>query len=156
MTVAPIIIPELQALKRRVGDEIFISDWEEIDQERVNMFAKATGDHQWIHVDVDRATKESAFGGTIAHGFLILSLCAKFSAESVKVEGISSAVNYGLNKVRFLSPVKVGSRIRGRGLVAGFEPVQGGAQVTWALTVEIEGQERPACIAETIGRYFEV
>lgn len=151
----PIVFRDIHALASRVGEEIYVSDWEIIDQKRVDMFAEATGDQQWIHVDVDRAAEASPFGGTIAHGFLILSLCAKFTADSVKVENISSAVNYGLNKVRFLSPVRVGCRVRGRGTLAAFEPVKGGTQINWALSVEIEGQDKPACVAETIGRYFE-
>ena len=114
--------------KARQGQEIGVSDWMTIDQERVSAFAQVTGDHQWIHVDVERATRESPFGGTIAHGYLTLSLLAKFAQECIAVEGIKLAVNYGLNRVRFASPVKVGSRVRAR-FVLGYVVVYVGARL---------------------------
>lgn len=152
--IANASFPSIAAMEHEVGKEIFVSDWIVVEQQAVDLFAKATGDFQWIHVDIDRAKRESPFGGPIAHGFLILSLVAKFVGDSVKVEGVRSAVNYGLNKVRFVSPVRVGTRIRGRGTLSGYEPIAGGAQIFWQLTVEVDGQDKPACVAETIGRYF--
>lgn len=141
-------------LRPFVGREVYVSEWLTMTQERINLFAEATGDFQWIHVDVERAKRESPFGATIAHGFLTLSLLAKFSTESVLIRRKKSAVNYGLNKVRFISPVTVGARIRGHGVLAALEPITGGAQLTWDGTVEIEGSDRPACVAQSIARYF--
>ena len=140
--------------KSRVGQEIGISDWLPIDQERVNAFAEVTGDRQWIHVDVERATRESPFGGPIAHGYLTLSLLAKFAGECIAVDGIKLAVNYGLNRVRFASPVKVGSRVRARFVLAAVEDITGGAQMIWQATIEIEGSEKPACAAEMVTRWY--
>ncbi len=140
--------------KSRVGQEIGISDWLPIDQERVNAFAEVTGDRQWIHVDVERATRESPFGGPIAHGYLTLSLLAKFAGECIAVDGIKLAVNYGLNRVRFASPVKVGSRVRARFVLAAVEDIAGGAQMIWQATIEIEGSEKPACAAEMVTRWY--
>ena len=137
-----------------VGQEIAVSDWVTITQERINQFAEATGDHQWIHVDVERA-KNSPFKSTIAHGFLTLSLIPCFSEPSIKVKSIRMGVNYGLNKVRFTNPVKVNSRVRGRFVLKAFDPIEGGAQVTMNVTVEIEGQDKPACVAESISRRYE-
>jgi acyl dehydratase len=145
---------EIDDLKPYVGKEVFVSDWLEVTQERIDQFAEATGDFQWIHVDVERAKRESPFGGTVAHGFLTLSLLAKFSTESVYIARKSSAVNLGLNKVRFINPVRAEARIRGRGTLAGFDPIEGGAQLLWSSVVEIEGEERPACVAEPLARYF--
>ena len=140
--------------RSRLGQEIGISDWMLIDQERVNAFAEVTGDRQWIHVDADRARRESPFGAPIAHGYLTLSLLAKFAGECIAVEGIKLAVNYGLNRVRFSSPVKVGSRVRARFVLAGVDNIAGGAQMLWQATVEIEGAEKPACIAEMVTRWY--
>jgi acyl dehydratase len=125
-----------------------------IDQARVNGFAEVTGDHQWIHVDVERAKRESPFGGPIAHGYLTVSLLAKFAGECIAVDGIKLAVNYGLNRVRFASPVKVGSRVRARFVLAAVDDIAGGAQMTWQATVEIDGGEKPACIAEMLTRWY--
>ena len=140
--------------KARLGQEIGVSDWLLIDQERVNAFARVTGDEQWIHVDVERAQRESPFGGPIAHGYLTLSLLAKFAQECIAVEGSKLAVNYGLNRVRFASPVKVGSRVRASFVLAELEEIPGGAQIVWKATIAIEGGEKPACVAEMVTRWY--
>ena len=140
--------------KSRIGQEIGLSDWMLIDQPRVDAFAEVTGDHQWIHVDVERAKRESPFGGPIAHGYLTVSLLAKFAGECIAVDGIKLAVNYGLNRVRFAAPVKVGSRVRARFVLAAVEDIAGGAQMLWQATVEIEGSEKPACVAEMVTRWY--
>ena len=137
-----------------VGREVYVSDWLEITQDRVNKFAEATGDFQWIHVDVERAKHESPYGGTIAHGYLTLSLIAKFAMENVLVRDRKSGVNYGLNKARFMGPVKVRSRIRGRGKLAGLDDIEGGYQTTWITTVEVEGVDKPVCVVESVGRMY--
>lgn len=140
--------------KARVGQEIGVSDWMLIDQERVNAFAQVTGDQQWIHVDAERAKRESPFGGPIAHGYLTLSLLAKFAQECIAIDGIKLAVNYGLNRVRFAAPVKVGSRVRARFAVGAAEDIAGGAQLVWQAVIEIEGSEKPACVAEMVTRWY--
>jgi acyl dehydratase len=140
--------------KARVGQEIGVSEWMLIDQQRVNAFAEVTGDQQWIHVDVERAKRESPFGGPIAHGYLTVSLLAKFAQECIAVDGIKLAVNYGLNRVRFAAPVKVGSRVRARFVLASVEDIAGGAQMVWQATIEIEGGEKPACVAEMVTRWY--
>ena len=129
------------------------SSWLSITQDRVNTFADATDDHQWIHVDPERAAA-GPFGGTIAHGYLTLSLLIPLWNELLTVEGVSMAVNYGLNKVRFPAPVPVGSRIRAHAVVASVAEVKGGAEVVVDLTVEIEGQDKPACAAQAVYRFF--
>jgi acyl dehydratase len=141
-------------LKDMVGQEIGVSDWTRIEQHRIDTFAEATGDHQWIHVDPDRA-KGGPFGSTIAHGFLTLSLIPALAWEVYTVEGARLSVNYGLNKLRFITPVKVGSRVRARLAVASVEDVPGDAlQVATTVTVELEGAEKPAAVAETLTRVF--
>jgi acyl dehydratase len=136
-----------------VGKHLGTSDWLEITQERVNLFADATGDHQWIHVDPERA-KDGPFGGTIAHGYLTLSLVNLFLPQIVEVQGISMGVNYGSDKLRFPAPVPVGSRIRGSAELVAADEVKGGAvQAVIRVTVEVEGSERPACVVDTISRY---
>ena len=147
-------IASLEDMRNRIGQELAVSDWLEITQERINQFAEATGDHQWIHVDVARAARESPFGGTIAHGYLTLSLLAKFSQESIAIGNVKMGVNYGLNRVRFTSPVRAGKRVRGRFKLAAYDEIPGGAQLTWNVTIEIEGSEKPACIAESISRWY--
>jgi acyl dehydratase len=145
-------IVELQSL---AGQEVSVSDWLQITQERIDRFADATDDHQWIHVDTDRASRESPFGGTIAHGFLTLSLIPNFGWNAIHMlQQFRMTINYGCNKVRFISPVKCGARIRGRHLLLDVSPVEGGWQTRWQVTIEIEGQQKPACVAETIGRYY--
>lgn len=141
-------------LKGSVGKQLGVSEWLEIDQARIDKFADATGDHQWIHVDPERA-KEGAFGSTIAHGYLTLSLVNKFLPEIIDVRGISMGVNYGSDRLRFPAPVPVNSRVRGSAELIKVEDVKGGAvQSTVRVTVEIEGGERPACVIDTISRYM--
>ncbi len=135
-------------LETLVGKEVGASDWVEIDQQRVNTFADATGDHQWIHVDVEKA--KAAMGGTIAHGYLTLSLIPYLGAQIMSIQGVSRGINYGSNKVRFTNMVPVGSKVRARQKVLGVEARGGGKQITNEVTIEIEGKDRPACIAETI------
>ncbi|MEO8811679.1 MAG: MaoC family dehydratase [Caulobacteraceae bacterium] len=139
---------ELKDLGGLVGEEVGVSDWVEISQERVNQFAEATGDHQWIHVDVARATRE--IGGPIAHGYLTLSLIPFLSTGLMPVSGVSRGINYGSDKVRFTNMVRVGKRVRLRQKLIGVEPKAGGTQIRNQCTIEIEGEERPACVAETI------
>jgi acyl dehydratase len=148
-------IKGIAGLRERVGQHLGHSDWLEITQERVNTFADATGDHQWIHVDPERA-KDGPFGGTIAHGYLTLSLGPVLMPTILTVSGIKMGVNYGADKVRFLSPVKVGSRIRLGAELTNVEELPGnGAQVYMTFTFEIEGSEKPAAVAEIIFRYYE-
>ena len=135
-------------LESIVGTEVGVSDWHVIDQDRVNLFADATGDHQWIHVDVEKATK--AMGGPIAHGFLTLSLLPMLGAEVLRVTGVSRGINYGSNKLRFTKMVPVGSKVRLRQKCLSVEPKAGGKQMINESTVEIEGQDRPALVAESI------
>lgn len=141
-----------EMLAAKPGDALGVSDWLEITQQRINLFADATGDHQWIHVDPVRA-KDGPFGACIAHGYLTLSLVSIFLPQLIDVSAAKMGVNYGVDKVRFPSAVKVGKRIRGVGEVSKVEPVDGGAQIWIKVTVEIEGESRPACIAETISRF---
>src|SRR5579875_3288041 len=142
----------IQDLPSLVGQETGVSDWLEISQDRVNQFADATGDHQWIHDDVERATRE--IGGPIAHGYLTLSLIPFLSAGLMPVSGVTRGINYGSNKVRFTNMVKVGKKVRLRQKLVNAEPKSGGIQLTNECTIEIEGEERPACVAETISLIF--
>lgn len=135
------------------GTELGPTDWLLIDQERVNGFADVTGDHQWIHVDPERS-KDGPFGGTIAHGYLTMSLVNFFLPDLIEVRGFSHAVNIGADRLRFLNPVKVGSRIRGRGEIVSVEDKKGAVQSTVRVSVEIEGEETPACVIDTISRYY--
>jgi acyl dehydratase len=144
-------IAELPALK---GTEVGTSEWVEVTQEQVNLFAEATGDHQWIHIDVERAKKESPFGGPIAHGYLTLSLLIPMWSEVLVVSDATMAVNYGLNKVRFPSPVPVGSRLRLTATLQDVEEVAGGLQVTASAVIEAEGAAKPVCIAEPVFRFY--
>ena len=139
---------EMSDLPKLVGQEVGVSDWLEIDQDRVNKFADATGDHQWIHVDVERATRE--IGGPIAHGYLTLSLIPFLSAGMLPVKGVTRGINYGSDKVRFTNMVRVGKRVRLRQKLLGVEPKAGGLQIKNECTIEIEGEARPACVAETM------
>jgi acyl dehydratase len=139
---------EMSDLPKLVGQEVGVSDWLEIDQDRVNKFADATGDHQWIHVDVERATRE--IGGPIAHGYLTLSLIPYLSAGMLPVKGVTRGINYGSDKVRFTNMVRVGKRVRLRQKLMGVEPKAGGLQIKNECTIEIEGEARPACVAETM------
>lgn len=140
-------------LMGKEGLKIGPSEWMEITQERVNTFADATGDYQWIHVDEERA-KSGPFGTTIAHGYLTLSLAAKLMPEIIEIENMSMGINYGTEKTRFINPVKVGSRVRGHGELVDIKEVPGGYQSTMRVTIEIEGEEKPACVVDTISRYF--
>ncbi|HUO94329.1 MAG TPA: MaoC family dehydratase [Rhizomicrobium sp.] len=143
-----------EELPKLAGQEMGTSDWVTIDQDRINKFADATGDHQWIHVDVERAKKEMPGGKTIAHGYLTLSLIPMLGAEILRITGVSRGINYGSNKIRFTNMVPVGSRVRARQKLLSAEPKAGGLQLTNEVTIEIEGQERPACIAETISLVY--
>jgi len=151
---ADAVFAELRAL---VGQEVHVSDWLEIDQERIDLFADATGDHQWIHVDPERASRESPFGAPVAHGFLTLSLLPMLTSPeggAPRYPGVKLSVNYGLNRVRFPSPVRVGSRVRARSTLQSVEEVKGGLQIVRIVTVDIEGQQKPACVAEAVGRLY--
>ena len=136
-----------------VGQQLGPTDWLDMAQERINLFADATGDHQWIHVDPERA-KDGPFGATIDHGYLTLSLANLFLPQLIEVQNVSMGVNYGCDRVRFPAPVPVGARIRGSGEVVSAEEVKGGIQVIVRITVEIEDSERPACVVDTISRFF--
>ncbi|MEU6219726.1 MaoC family dehydratase [Streptomyces sp. NPDC047022] len=140
-------------LKAAVGEQLGYTDWLEIDQKRIDLFAEATGDHQWIHVDPEKAAA-GPFKKTIAHGYLTLSLLPLFGPQLMRVEGVKMGVNYGTNKVRFPSPVPVGSRLRATAKVTGVEDVQGGVQVSVAFTVERDGGDKPVCVAESVARYY--
>ncbi len=140
-------------LKSALGSHLGYSDWLEITQERIDRFAEATGDHQWIHVDPERAA-QGPFGATIAHGYLTQSLVNLFLPQIVEVRGVSMGVNYGADRLRFPAPVRVGSRIRGGAELVAVEEVKGGVQATIRVTVEIENGDRPACVIDTISRYY--
>lgn len=141
-------------LKAKVGEHLGYSSYHEVTQEQVNLFADATGDHQWIHVDPERA-KTGPFGGPIAHGYLTLSLAPSLIPEIVQVHGFSMGVNYGCEKVRFPSPVPVGSNLRAGAELVGVDDVAGGVQVSMKLTFEVEGASKPSCVAEVVYRYYE-
>ena len=144
----------LADLRVLVGQEVAISDWITVTQEQVNLFAQATGDHQWIHVDVQRATA-GPFGAPLAHGFLTLSLLPRFIESAMEVRNTRMGVNYGLNRVRFTAPVPVGSRLRGRMTLLACDPIDNdGMQMTWQVTVEREGSDKPACVAESLTRRY--
>jgi acyl dehydratase len=150
----PRVVEGADELRALVGQFLGYSDWIEIDQERVNRFAEATGDHQWIHVDPDRAARESPFGGTIAHGYLTLSLGPALLPTVVQITGFDLGVNYGSNRVRFTSPVRVGSRLRLGVTLASVEDIPNGVQTCRQLQFETEGSDRPACVAEVVGRRY--
>ncbi|MFM2051842.1 MAG: hypothetical protein RL682_2333 [Pseudomonadota bacterium] len=144
----------LAELAAQAGQEVAVSDWVQITQDRINQFADATGDHQWIHVDVERA-KTGPFGAPIAHGFLTLSLIPGFFDASLVVTQVRMGVNYGLNKVRFVSPVPVNSRLRARIVLLKAEPIDNnGLQTTWTVTIEREGVDKPVCVAESLARMY--
>ena len=147
------VFSQASELLDAVGQHLGYSDWLEIDQQRIDMFADATGDHQWIHVDPERA-KEGPFGCTIAHGYLTLSLANWFLPRLLEVRNISMGVNYGCEKVRFPAAVPVGSRLRGGAEVISAEAVKGAVQVVVRMTIEIEGSDRPACVIDTISRFY--
>jgi acyl dehydratase len=147
-------VPEVSALSDRIGEEIAVSNWLEVTQSRIQQFADATGDHQWIHLDVERAARESPYKTTIAHGFLTLSLVSALLRDAIRVGGLRLAVNCGLNRVRFTSPVPAGSRVRARISPASVSDLDGSIQVIWNVTIEREGGEKPCCVLEWIVRYY--
>ena len=148
----------LSELRAQLGQEVHVSDWVEVDQARIDAFAAATGDRQWIHTDPERAARESPWKATVAHGFLTLSLLPVLrgvgDGGEARYPGVRRIVNYGLNRVRFTNAVVAGSRVRGRAKVVAVEPFKGGLQVTEEITIEIDGHSRPACVAETIARLY--
>ena len=144
----------LEDVSSRVGEEVFVTDWVRITQERIDQFAQATGDFQWIHVDAQRAVKSSPFGSTIAHGFLTLSLLGKFYEDHLSLPFCEMGINYGLNKVRFTQPVRVNSQVRGRFVLAKLENISGGIQLTFTVLIEIDGLAKPACVAESVVRQY--
>jgi acyl dehydratase len=148
------IIQSAAALKALAGQEVGVSDWIEVDQRRVDLFAEATGDHQWIHTDPERAARESPFGGVIAHGYGTLSLTPALIDQVMPVEKLTMGVNYGLNKVRFPAPVPVGKRVRLRVFMKNTREIRGAILTVMELTIEVEGQDKPACVAETLGLYY--
>ena len=143
----------IDEVKAHEGQEVGVSDWHEVTQEEINAFADATGDHNWIHVDPERA-KDTPFGGTIAHGYYTLSLAPRFSYSMFKVDGVAFGLNYGLNRVRFPAPLPVGSRVRMRMKLAKVEDIPGGAQITSELTFETDAGEKPVCVAESLSRVY--
>ncbi len=136
------------------GREVAVSDWLTITQARIDKFAEAAGDHQWIHVDTERAAAESPYGGTIAHGFLTLSVLSQLLVETIGFDGRRMGVNYGVNRLRFPAPVRAGTRVRARFVLAKVEPLEGGAQTTWNVKVEREGEEKPALVTEWLIRHY--
>jgi acyl dehydratase len=147
-------IHDVRLLRDRLGEEVAVGDWFEISQARVDQFAEATGDAQWIHVDAARAAAESPFRTTIAHGFLTLSLLSTLIRDAMTFHGLRMAINYGMNRMRFIAPVPVGSRIRARFTPTSVEDTSGSVQVTWHVTIEREHSDKPCCVAEWIVRYY--
>jgi acyl dehydratase len=147
------VFEHLSELEPLLGQEVAVSDWIVVDQARIKQFAEATGDHQWIHVDIERA-KAGPFRSTIAHGFLTLSLLPEMAASAFTISDSRMGVNYGLNKVRFPAPVPSGSRLRGRFKLLAYEALQRGAQLTFEVTMEREGSDKPVCVAESIARRY--
>jgi acyl dehydratase len=147
-------IASLASLKELVGQDVATSDWVDISQQRVNQFAEATGDRQWIHIDVERSRQESPYGGTIAHGFLTLSLLPMLLESSIHIADAGIAINYGVNKVRFPAPVRTGSRVRAHMKLLAVEEWPDCTQIVWQVTMECEGGDKPACVAESIVRLY--
>jgi acyl dehydratase len=152
--VAATRIENIDELRGRVGQEVAASDWFEVTQERINLFAEATEDRQWIHTEPERARRESPFKTTIAHGFLTLSLLSELMNRAIEVGGLRMGINYGLSRVRFVRPVPSGSRIRARFALSEVEEISGGLQAAWSVTVEREGSDKPCCMAEWLVRYY--
>lgn len=149
------IFDSIDALRAQSGKEVGVSEWFTVTQEMINQFADATHDHQWIHIDRERAKAESPFGTTIAHGFLTMSLLVKLVGEAVQITAPSKlSVNYGFNRLRFVSPVPSDSRIRARVVLVSVKDVDGGVEICWNVTVEVEGREKPALVAEWLGRRY--
>ncbi len=145
--------PQLTAMQALVGQHLATSPWVLVDQQRINLFAEATGDHQWIHVDVERA-KAGPYGAPIAHGFLTLSLLPELTATAMVIDDVKMSINYGLNRVRFTGPVPAGSRVRAVIKLKGYDVIDGGAQMTTEVTIEREGADKPVCVAEAVSRRF--
>jgi acyl dehydratase len=143
----------LEELRKAEGDVLGTSDWHQVTQDEVDTFADVTGDHQWIHVDVERA-RQTPFGGTIAHGYFTLSLTPRFAEQIMRLDGFAFALNYGLNKVRFPAPLPVGQRVRMTSRLAKLDDIPGGAQITFENTFEVEGGEKPVCVAESVARVY--
>jgi acyl dehydratase len=152
--MAAVELDSVDELRRLAGSEVAVSDWLEVSQERIDRFAAATGDHQWIHVDRERARRESPYGATVAHGFLTLSLLAPLFTETIEMRDARLGVNYGFDRVRFTGPVPAGARIRARFALRRVEEIEGGLQLAWQVTVEREGAAKPVCIAEWITRRY--
>ena len=152
--MAKITIESLDQLKAFAGNEVGVTDWLVISQDRIDKFAEATGDHQWIHIDRERAQRESPYGTTIAHGFLTLSLVSYFIKEALQLNGLRMAVNYGLNRVRFPSAVLADSNIRARITLQSLKDVSDAVEATWLVTIESEGSSKPNCVAEWLTRYY--
>ena len=150
--MSPVEIKDLDGL---VGQEVGLSDWLEISQSRVNEFADATGDHQWIHTNRERAQRESPYGGTIAHGFLTLSLMSQFLQEAIQIDDLRMAINYGLNRVRFPSAVPADSRIRARIALKSIRDIEDATEATFLITIEAPDSEKPCCVAEWLARYYQ-
>ncbi len=148
------VIPDMDALARWIGREVACSDWMAVDQQRIQQFADATGDQQWIHTDPARALRESPYKSTIAHGYLTLSLLPHLLESCLRIDGVGMAINYGLDKVRLPAPVLAGQRVRARLVLDRLEPVAGGVQAHWSATVELEHGDKPACIAQMLARYY--
>lgn len=147
------IFDTLDELVALAGQEIVVTDWQQVTQQQINQFADATGDHQWIHVDAERA-KAGPFGSTIAHGYMTLSLLAGFFDRALKVNNVRMGINYGLNKVRFMAPVPVDSRLRARIALLEAAAIEGGMQMVWKCTIEREGADKPVCVAESLTRSY--
>ena len=152
--MAKIVIPGIDRLKDWVGKEVAVTEWMTVTQEHIDEFADATGDDQWIHVDPERAARESPYRTTVAHGFLTLSLLPHFLKQAVEIQGARMGINYGLNRVRFTGPVPAGSRVRARFVLAGVEDIKGGVQLTWNVSVEREGGDKPVLVAEWLTRRY--
>ena len=153
--MAKVVIANVAQLKPLVGTEVAVSDWIAVSQERIDGFADATGDHQWIHIDRERAARESPYRTTVAHGFLTLSLLPHLLGQAIDIEGSRLGINYGLNRLRFTGPVPAGSRVRARFRLAALEGIPGGVQITWNVIVEREGEAKPVLVAEWITRRHE-
>ncbi len=149
-----VIIDKVDDLKDFIGREVGVSDWVQVTQEDVDLFARATGDHQWIHTDPERSKTESPYGGTIAHGYFTLSLAPRLRSEILEVLDKKMTINYGLNKLRFPAPLPVGAKVRMRAWLYSVEEIKGGLSTVWKLVFEVEGQEKPACVAEALYRYL--
>lgn len=147
-------IPSLASLRELVGQEVALSDWVTVNQQRIDQFAEATDDRQWIHIDPERARKETPFGGTIAHGFLTLSLLPMLLESVIHIGGVGMSINYGVNKVRFPAPLRSGGRIRARIALQSVEDLAGCAQVVWLTTMECEGSDKPVCVVESVVRLY--